>query len=71
MKSESNILPTDGFMRQENNPGAVINVDNSALAAYKKKKEAELRKVNDINNLREEITDIKSMLSQILEKINK
>ena len=71
MKSENSILPTDGFMRQENNPGAVINVDNSALAAYKKKKEAELRKVNDINNLREEITDIKSMLSQILEKINK
>jgi hypothetical protein len=71
MKSENNVLPTDGFMRQENNPGAVINVDNSALVAYKKKKEAELRKVNDINNLREEMTDIKFMLSQILEKINK
>ena len=64
-------LPTDGFVRQEDNPGSIVNVDKSGLQAYKLKREAEKRKESDINILRDEVTDIKHMLSQILEKINK
>lgn len=64
-------LPTDGFVRQEDNPGAIVNVDKNGLQAYKLKREAEKRKESDINTLREEVTDIKHMLSQILEKISK
>ena len=64
-------LPTDGFVRQEDNPGSIVNVDKNGLQAYKLKREAEKRKESDINTLRDEVTDIKNMLSQILEKINK
>ena len=64
-------LPTDGFVRQEDNPGSIVNVDKNGLQAYKLKREAEKRKESDINILRDEVTDIKHMLSQILEKINK
>ena len=66
----SKTLPTDGFVRQEDNPGAIINVDKSSLQAYKLRREAEKRKENDINMLREEVTELKSMLSLILEKIS-
>lgn len=65
------LLPTDGFVRQEDNLGAIVNVDNSGLQAYKLKREAEKRKESDINTLREEMSDVKNMLSQILEKISK
>jgi len=64
-------LPTDGFVRQEDNPGSIVNVDKNGLQAYKLKREAEKRKESDINILRDEVTDIKHMLSQILEKISK
>jgi hypothetical protein len=64
------ILPTDGFMRQEDNSGAIVNVDKNALHAYKLKREREQSKENDINMLREEVTELKSMLSLILEKIS-
>jgi hypothetical protein len=63
-------LPTDGFVRQEDNPGAIINVDKNNLQAYKLRRETEKRKENDINMLREEVTELKSMLSLILEKIS-
>lgn len=68
---EKKELPTDGFVRQKDNPGAIINVDKNGLEAYKLKREAEKRKEEDINNLREEMSDIKDMLRQLLEKNNK
>ena len=61
-------LPTDGFVRQEGNPGAIINVDKNGLQAYKLKREAEMRKEADINTLRDEMTQIKNLLTQLLEK---
>ena len=64
------IKPTDGFLRDESS-GAIINVDSGALSAYKLRKNAESRKENEINTMKEEMTEIKNMLSQILEKINK
>ena len=57
-------------MRQEDNPGSIINIDKNALYAYKLKREKEQGKENDINMLREEVTELKSMLSLILEKIS-
>jgi hypothetical protein len=64
------IKPTDGFLR-DGSSGAIINVDSGALSAYKLRKNAESRKENEINTMKEEMKDIKNMLSQILEKINK
>jgi len=55
----------DGFIRDMNNPGAVINTDNSALQAYKLKKQ----KDKEVDTLKEEVKDIKQMLTLILEKL--
>lgn len=55
----------DGFIRDMNNPGAVINTDNSALQAYKLKKQ----KDKEVDLLKEEVKDIKNMLTLILEKL--
>ena len=64
----SKILPTDGFLRSESNPGAIINVDNDALKAYKLRRSRETDKQKEINSLKEEITNLKTLLSQLLEK---
>lgn len=42
--------------------GVLLNVDTSALASYKKKK---LREAN-INKLEAEVSDIKSMLHEVM-----
>lgn len=57
----------DGYIRSQNNPGAALNTDNAALQAYKKRKHRD----NEIDNIREEVKDIKLLLTQVLEKLNK
>lgn len=51
---------------------AVLNVNNSALEAYKKQR-AVLSKAStasdEINNLKEEVQEIKEMLKQLLSKV--
>jgi hypothetical protein len=66
--SQPKILPTDGFMRQPDNPGSIVNVDKRSLGAYKLKREKQLQEETDINKLREEMSEIKDMLKQLLEK---
>ena len=66
---EKKILPVDGFLRSEVNPGAIVNTDTKALQAYKMQREIERRKNNEINTLRNEISDLKSIVSQLLEKL--
>ena len=62
------VLPTDGFIRSDTNPRAIINVDNAALMAYKRKRESERSKQEEINRLNNEVSELKAMLKQVLEK---
>jgi len=55
----------DIFVRDNNNIGSVLNTDNNALKAYKLKKQ----KNKEIDNLKEEVKNIKNMLTLILEKM--
>tara|TARA_R110000851_G_scaffold39966_6_gene101124 strand:+ start:7977 stop:8162 length:186 start_codon:yes stop_codon:yes gene_type:complete len=55
----------DSFIRSDDNHGSVVNTDNNALKAYKLKKQ----KNKEIDNLKEEVKEIKDMLGLILEKI--
>ena len=66
MKQEK---PVDGFVRMAGNEGAIINTDNDALKAYKLQKQAERAKEQEINTLKEDVQQIKDLLSQLLEKI--
>ena len=71
MSFDIKIHPTEGFLRQRDNPGAVVNVDNTALQAYKQRRNLEMRKEEEINIMKNELSEIKIMLSQLLEKNNK
>lgn len=61
--------PVDGFVRMNGNEGAIINTDNNALKAYKLQREAERAKNQEINTLKQDVQEIKDLLSQLLEKI--
>ena len=56
------------FRRSINNPGAILNTDNTALNAYKQAKRKAIMDKNEINNLKEEISELKKLVVQLLEK---
>jgi hypothetical protein len=56
--------PIEGFIKDE---VAALNVDNVALNSYKLQK----NKNREIDVLKEEVKELKSMLYQILEKVSK
>jgi hypothetical protein len=56
--------PIDGFIKDE---VAALNIDNGALNSYKLQK----NKNREIDVLKEEVKELKSMLYQILEKVSK
>lgn len=70
VKDEPNLL------RDINSKG-IVSIDDSGLLDYKKAKEKRIAKnkailqyENDINRLKDEVTDIKDSLRLILDKLN-
>lgn len=58
----------DGFVRSNNNMGALINVQDDNLIAYKKQRKHVTKMINDsdkINNLEKELGGIKEEMSEI------
>jgi hypothetical protein len=66
-------MKTEKFMRQKNNPGALINIDNSSLDAYKKQREI-MRNMKTheerIQNIEFSLQEIKNLLIKSLENGN-
>ena len=67
----------DKTIARETNSKAIVNIDSSSLAEYKKIKQKRIEKnqkilecENDINTLKDEVTDIKDSLRLILDKLN-
>ena len=67
----------DKTIARETSSKAIVNIDSASLAEYKKIKQKRIAKnqkilecENDINTLRDEVTDIKNSLKLILEKLN-
>ena len=54
----------DGLVRDQNT-GAIINVDNSAIEARRKSKHLNSA-LEDINMLKDEISEIKSLLRELV-----
>lgn len=48
--------------------GAVINTDSIALERAKRRKEVAARKSSELDNLKEEVAEIKSLLKQLLDR---
>jgi dihydroxyacid dehydratase/phosphogluconate dehydratase len=57
-----------GYVKDEN--GVVLNVNNDEIEAARKRKELMRQKDKEINELKNEVSDIKKMLTQIVEKLN-
>lgn len=55
------------FVRTDN-PGAVVNIDNEALLAYKAMK-AKFNKINSVDQLSARIDRVEALLEKILEKL--
>ena len=55
----------DGLVRDENT-GAILNLDNSAIEARRKSKHLSSA-LDDINMLKNEISEIKSLLRELVE----
>ena len=49
--------------------GAIININTSAIAMAKVAKENRNRQKQEIEELKQDVHDIKSMLAQIIEKL--
>ena len=68
----------EAFVKLRENPGAAINIDDNNLHNYKVARQQRLdmqKKIDEINSVKEEvqglksdINDIKSLLHQLLEK---
>jgi hypothetical protein len=76
MDSRSNIVAklTDapGFVKDLSNK-AVVNTDGKGLSSYKlrRQKEEDMKNaLDDINSLKSELSDIKSLLNQIIQNRN-
>lgn len=49
--------------------GAIININTSAIGMAKKAKENRNRQKQEIEQLKQDVNDIKSLLTQIIEKL--
>ena len=50
--------------------GVVLNVNKEEIEAARKRKALRQQQEQDINNLKNEVSDIKTMLSTIIEKLD-
>lgn len=57
-----------GYVKDEN--GVVININKEEIEAAKKRKAQRLSKEKEISELKNDVSDIKKMLTQIVEKLN-
>jgi hypothetical protein len=63
-------METKEYIRQKNNPGALLNVDSTGLAAYKRQREI-MRNVTThedrIKKIESSIDEVKNLLLQLVE----
>jgi len=59
------IKEIDGYLKDETS-GAVLSVDQNALDAYKRQRSQRNSIVSDINNIKQELGELKDMLSTII-----
>tara|TARA_B100001057_G_scaffold169302_1_gene170105 strand:- start:671 stop:880 length:210 start_codon:yes stop_codon:yes gene_type:complete len=64
-----NIDGHSGYVKDKSS-GAVLNTNNEEIEAAKRRKAERLNKDKEINELKNEVSDIKKMLTQIVEKLN-
>ena len=59
----------DGYARDESS-GAVININNNEIRAARERKLLRRQKEKEFEDLKNEVGDIKNMLTKIIEKLD-
>tara|TARA_B100000029_G_C17164670_1_gene810937 strand:- start:126 stop:335 length:210 start_codon:yes stop_codon:yes gene_type:complete len=67
--SYTKIQGESSFVR-DNNTGAVININSNAIQAARARKKANKEKAEEIETMKKDIQDIKTLLSNIVEKLD-
>lgn len=70
MKNYVKIKDNDGLIK-DLSTGAILNTDRTAILRHEKIKreaEKEVRRENEINNLKSEISEIKQLLQMLVKK---
>lgn len=62
------IVQDDRAYVRDTDTNAILNVDNQALVAYKLRKNVNNKLRNDVEELKEELQEIKTLLLKILDK---
>ena len=57
-------------LARDEESSAIVNTDVNAYQLAKKRKERMQTQSNEINNLKEEVNEIKNLLQNIVEKLN-
>ena len=58
-----------GFVRDKKS-GAIINTNKEEIEAARKRKAERLNKDKELSDLKDEVSDIKKMLTKIVEKLD-
>jgi hypothetical protein len=64
-------MNNETLKRSTTNPGAVLNSDAQGLRAYREARERVRQANKDFEQMKSDVNELKSMMAQILEKLNK
>ena len=59
----------DNLVRDKDT-NVIININRSEIEQAKKRKAERIKKEQEINNLKNEVSEIKSMLTKVIEKLD-
>tara|TARA_B100000214_G_scaffold355727_1_gene313768 strand:+ start:2322 stop:2531 length:210 start_codon:yes stop_codon:yes gene_type:complete len=59
----------NGYVRDKKS-GAILNTNKSEIEAAKKRKQQRATKEQELDNLKNEVSDIKIMLTKLIEKLD-
>lgn len=65
---DSNLIPVEGHSNlfRDRNTGAILNKDKSSYQNYMRLKEIKQKEKNEINEMKKDIDEIKSLLKEII-----
>jgi vesicle coat complex subunit len=69
MTDNNDLIPVDGHnnLFRDRNTGAILNNDKSGYVQYVRLKEQKQRERNEIDQLKKDIDEIKSLLREIID----
>lgn len=67
----SNLIPVEGHsnLYRDKSTGAIVNNDSSSYQSYMRQKQMRVKEKTEIEKLKNEVGEIKDMLSKIMEKL--